>query len=462
MSILFSGGRKVDANGVVEGFWMLVDGGTIAATGTGDAPPAGSTVDLGGRVLVPGFIDLHCHGGGGHAFDDGESAIRGALDTHRAHGTTRSVVSLVANPMPDLRSSLAGIAALASRDPLVLGSHLEGPFLSAARRGAHHPAHLRTPARGDVDALLEAAAGTLRQVTIAPELPGAMAAIDALAAAGVTVAIGHTEAGYALARAAFDRGARLLTHAFNAMPGIHHRSPGPVVAAFDDERIGIEVILDGEHVHPAVARMAFRAAPGRIALVTDAMAAAGSGDGDYRLGPLGVTVRDGVARLVDGPAELSPSGGVAGSGGAAGSAAAGGGAARSAAADGAAAGGGAARFANGLSELSPSAGMGGSGSGAEAHTPGRASAGAATAGTATAGAGPIAGSTLTQDAALRHAIGAGIDPVEAVAALTRTPARVLGLDARLGVLAPGFAADAVLLNADWTVDSVWAAGVRLR
>jgi len=376
MSIVFSGGRKVDANGVVEGFWMLVDGDSIAATGTGDLPSADDTVDLAGRTLVPGFIDLHSHGGGGHAFDDGRAFIEAALHTHRQHGTTRSVVSLVASPMPALRLGLAVIAQLAAEDPLVLGSHLEGPYLAAGRRGAHHAAHLRTPAGGEIDELLEASAGTLRQLTIAPELPGAMTAIDALVASGVTVAIGHTDADYDLARAAFDRGARLLTHAFNAMPGIHHRAPGPVVAAFDDERIGLEVILDGEHVHPAVARMAFRCAPGRIALVTDAMAAAGSVDGDYRLGSVEVRVRDGVARLAGGAA--------------------------------------------------------------------------------------IAGSTVTQDAALRRAIGAGIDQVEAVTALTRTPARVLGLGDRLGLLAPGFAADAVLLDADWAVESVWGAGARLR
>jgi len=376
MSIVFSGGRKVDANGVVEGFWMLVDGDSIAATGTGDLPSADDTVDLAGRTLVPGFIDLHSHGGGGHAFDDGRAFIEAALHTHRQHGTTRSVVSLVASPMPALRLGLAVIAQLAAEDPLVLGAHLEGPYLAASRRGAHHAAHLRTPAGGEIDELLEASAGTLRQLTIAPELPGAMTAIDALVASGVTVAIGHTDADYDLARAAFDRGARLLTHAFNAMPGIHHRAPGPVVAAFDDERIGLEVILDGEHVHPAVARMAFRCAPGRIALVTDAMAAAGSVDGDYRLGSVEVRVRDGVARLAGGSA--------------------------------------------------------------------------------------IAGSTVTQDAALRRAIGAGIDQVEAVTALTRTPARVLGLGDRLGLLAPGFAADAVLLDADWAVESVWGAGACLR
>ncbi|HEV7813174.1 MAG TPA: amidohydrolase family protein, partial [Leifsonia sp.] len=218
---------------------------------------------------------------------------------------------------------------------------------------------------------------TLRQLTLAPELPGALDAVDTLVGAGVTVAVGHTEADYDLTRSAFDRGARLLTHAFNAMPGIHHRAPGPVIAAFEDDRVIVELILDGQHVHPDVAALAFRAAPGRVALVTDAMAAAGSIDGNYRLGSLNVTVRNGLALL--------------------------------------------------------------------------------------SGTSTIAGSTLTQDVALRCAIEkADVSPVEAVAALTATPARALRLGDRLGMLAAGFAADAVLLDDEWNVEAVWGAGKRLR
>jgi N-acetylglucosamine-6-phosphate deacetylase len=190
------------------------------------------------------------------------------------------------------------------------------------------------------------------------------------------VAVGHTEATLEITREAFDRGARLLTHAFNAMPGIHHRAPGPVVAAFEDERVSIELILDGRHVHPDVAALAFREAPGRVALVTDAMAAAGATDGDYRLGSLNVTVKDGLAVL--------------------------------------------------------------------------------------SGTSTIAGSTLTQDVALRCAIElARVSPRDAVTALTATPARILGLEHRLGRLAPGFAADAVLLDHDWRVTAVWGNGLQL-
>ena len=373
---LFHNARKLDADGAIDDFWMLIDGDTIVATGTGQAPAADDRIDVAGRQLVPGFIDLHCHGGGGHAFDDGDDEITAALATHRAHGTTRSVISLVANPIARLRESLEVVADLVEDDPLVLGSHLEGPYLAIERRGAHNHEYLRMPDAYELEGLISASRGTLRQLTIAPELPGALDAIDQLIAAGVTVGIGHTEADIETAREAFDRGATMLTHAFNAMPGIHHRDPGPITAAFEDQRVTIELILDGLHVHPQVAGMTFRAAPGRIALVTDAMAAAGSSDGDYRLGSLNVTVRDGLAML--------------------------------------------------------------------------------------SGTSTIAGSTLTQDRALQCAIEtADIAPVDAVAALTLTPARALGLGERFGRLAPGFAADAVLLSEDWKVERVWANGLLL-
>lgn len=382
MTTLFHNARKLDAAGQIDDFWMLVDGETIAQTGSGPAEAAAvwgtatDRVDVGGHWLVPGFIDLHTHGGGGFSFDDGPDAIAAALAAHRAHGTTRSLLSLVANPLAHLRATLEIIAELTASDPLVLGSHLEGPFLAEGRRGAHNPDFLREPRPAIIEDLLKAGRGTVRQVTMAPELPGAMEAIDVLVELGITVAVGHTEASFELAKEAFDRGARLLTHAFNAMPGIHHRKPGPVIAAFEDERVTLELILDGLHVHPDVAALAFTQAPGRIALVTDAMAAAASSDGDYRLGSLNVTVVDGLAVL--------------------------------------------------------------------------------------SGTSTIAGSTLTQDTALRIAIERSkVAPAGAVEALTLTPARVLGLEKQLGYLKSGYAADAVMLDHAWTVTSVWGAGRKL-
>jgi N-acetylglucosamine-6-phosphate deacetylase len=213
-------------------------------------------------------------------------------------------------------------------------------------------------------------------VTLAPELPGAFSAIEALVGAGVAVAVGHSAADYETALAAFDRGASILTHAFNGMRGIHHRAPGPVAAATHTAGVTLEIINDGVHVHPEVVRLAFTAAPGRIALISDAMAATGAADGEYLLGSLGVTVTNGIARLTEG--------------------------------------------------------------------------------------GSIAGSTLTLDVALRRAVTeAGIPLAEAVTALTETPARAIGRGHDLGLLAPGYAADAVLLTPELAVEAVYAAGIRL-
>ena len=377
MTLLLHSARLTDERGETPDGWVLFEGDVIAAVGAGETPDAAESVDLGGARLTPGVVDIHGHGGGGHSFDDGGEALAAALATHRALGTTRAVISLVTNPLASLRAKLAELAELASADPLVLGTHLEGPFLAPGRRGAHNADYLRDPDPIAVDELIEAAAGTLRQITIAPELSGADAAIDRLVAAGVTVAVGHTEADYETAARAFDRGAGILTHAYNAMNGIHHRAPGPIVAALSDPRVTLELVLDGYHVHEQVVALTLDEAPGRVAFVTDAMAAAGSADGDYRLGTLNVTVRDGLAVL----------------------------------------------------------------SGTET----------------------IAGSTLTLDAALRRAVDVvGLPWPDAVAAVTSVPARAIGYGGSLGLLEPGYAADAVALDAAGEVTAVWGAGARIR
>ena len=241
------------------------------------------------------YTDIHCHGGGGHAFGDTVDGTLEAFAAHRAHGTGRIVASLVSEPLERTAAAMDVIREAMALDAGLLGVHLEGPFLAPGRKGAHDPSSLAVPTPSAVEALLEAADGIVGQITIAPELPHALDAIERFVEAGVVVAVGHTDADAATASAAFDRGATLLTHAFNAMAGIAGRAPGPVGAALADERVTLEVIADGIHVDPGLIAALFRAAPGRVVLVTDAMAAAASAPGHYVLGGLDVDVADGRA-----------------------------------------------------------------------------------------------------------------------------------------------------------------------
>jgi N-acetylglucosamine-6-phosphate deacetylase len=304
---VLAGARVVTPDRVLDPGWVEVAGGRIAAVGAG-RPPAGSTGvrDLGGALLVPGYIDLHMHGGGGHSALASPAEMAAAVAFHRSHGTTRTLVSAVTAPVEAMCAGAAWAADLAARgatpDGHVLGSHLEGPFLSALRCGAQDPDALLAPDLEVLRALLDAGRGTVRMVTVAPELPGALDLVRALVAEGVVAAVGHTDATYEQAALALALGAGVLTHALNGMRGVGHRAPGPVVAAMDHDGAVCELINDGEHVHPPVARLLFRAMPGRVALVTDAIGAAGAGDGEYLLGRLPVVVRGGLARLADGGA----------------------------------------------------------------------------------------------------------------------------------------------------------------
>ena len=303
MSALVHSVRLVDDGRVTDDAWVLFDGGRVRASGVGPQRPAApQLIDGGGGCLVPGFVDIHGHGGAGVSYDDGPDAIRTARALHLAHGTTRAVISLVTASLDDLAARAAMVADLASADPTILGSHLEGPFLDAGHKGAHAQDLLRAPDAASVDRRLEAGRGTIRQVTVAPELPGADRAIARLVDAGVAVAVGHTDADADAAHRAFDAGATILTHAFNAMRPIHHRAPGPVVAAMRDGRVILELIADGTHVDLDLIAVVFAAAGDRVALVTDAMAAAGAGDGRYELGGLEVVADQGVARLAAGGA----------------------------------------------------------------------------------------------------------------------------------------------------------------
>ncbi|MEV0053941.1 N-acetylglucosamine-6-phosphate deacetylase [Saccharopolyspora shandongensis] len=298
--LILAGGQVVTADGVLDRGWVRVSGGQIAAVGSGPAPD-GPAVDLAGRWLVPGFVDIHCHGGGGGSFTGIElDQSHAAINTHRAHGTTTMLASLVSAPLPDLAKQISALSELVV-DGALAGIHLEGPFLSAARCGAHDPAILRPPEAAAVQQLLDAGRGAVRMITLAPELPESLSAVRRLVDQGVIAAVGHTDAVLDQVVPAVEAGATVATHLFNAMRPLHHREPGPIGVLLEDERVTVELICDLVHLHPAVVKLAAsHAGTGRTVLVTDAISATEAGDGTYELGKLPVTVTDGEPRLADG------------------------------------------------------------------------------------------------------------------------------------------------------------------
>jgi N-acetylglucosamine-6-phosphate deacetylase len=298
--VIIEGGRLVTDRGVLDPGWLEVHNGVITAVGHG-RPPAPAGFAFPGHWLVPGFVDMHVHGGGGGDFSNGDpNLVTKAVEFHRAHGTTTMVAGLVTAPLDELVAAVARLAEHV-QDGVLAGLHLEGPYLSAAHCGAHPPALLRAPEPGELERLLEAGRGTVRMITVAPELPHGIDAIHRVAESGVIAAVGHTAATYEQTLAAIDAGATVATHLGNGMAPPHHRRPGPSVALLEADHVTVEVIVDGHHLHPATVRAIARSAgPNRVALITDAIAAAGLSDGDYTLGTIGVRVRDGIARLSQG------------------------------------------------------------------------------------------------------------------------------------------------------------------
>ena len=348
--------------------WLRIEEDRIIETGSGPAPAGAERVD---GLLAPGWVDVHNHGGGGATFvteDPGEA--RRAIAAHRAHGTTSVMASLVTASTADLRRQIAALAPLVDAGELA-GIHLEGPWLAEEFKGAHDAALLADPDPKLVTELLDLAHGTIRMATIAPERRRAPETIELLSRRGVMVAVGHTAADFDRTCTAIERGARGATHLFNGMPELRHRAPGPALALWEDPRVTLELIFDGIHLRPELAAWVMTTAPGRVALITDAMAAAAAEDGEYHLGGLAVTVSGGVARL--------------------------------------------------------------------------------------AGSTTIAGSTLTLDRAVRHAVDRGIAPVAAMRAASAVPARYQGLT-DVGELVAGKRADVIELDDGLAVVRVFTRG----
>jgi N-acetylglucosamine-6-phosphate deacetylase len=280
-------GRVVRPGAIVPGY-VEIDGPTIL-----DVTERGQAGD---DIIVPGFVDLHCHGGGGHTFTRGDAgAARAAAGFHLRHGTTTMLASLVSSPYALMRDATTAYLPLVA-DGTIAGVHFEGPYLSRARCGAQNPEYLRDPSPAELTTLVEL--GGVRMVTLAPELPGALDAVKYLVSNGVVAALGHTDATYEQTLAGIAAGATVGTHLCNGMRPAHHREPGPIVALLDSPTTVCELVADGIHLHDGMLRFAAHAAgPERAALITDAMDAAGMPDGRYELGGQEVTVADRVARL---------------------------------------------------------------------------------------------------------------------------------------------------------------------
>lgn len=309
--------RIVTLDSVIEHGYAFLKEGLILSVGTiKELDPqllhhAEELIDAPGSWLMPGFIDVHVHGGDGHDFMDASmDALEGITRFHGRHGTTTMLATTMTAPRGALAKVLQSVQTFRDRGmpfAQLEGVHLEGPFINPTHSGAQNPAYIVPPQQDWLDEWTKRHPGLIRLLTLAPESEGALPLIEKLSGQGILVACGHTNATYEQIGEAVDHGLRHAVHTFNAMRGLHHREPGVVGAIMTEDAIGAEIIADGHHVHPVCIRLLMQLKRnGNLMLVTDAMSAAGLGEGDYQLGGLEVTVKDGVATLKEG-------GGLAGS-----------------------------------------------------------------------------------------------------------------------------------------------------
>lgn len=284
---------------------VVMESGRISQVLTGEERfVSGEGMDGGGQLLMPGMIDVHIHGA--HNFDmmDGTAeSIQAVSKACAETGCTSFLVTSVSSSIEALMKMFEQTKAVIGKEEgaKIAGIHLEGPYLNVEKKGMQNPLYLRHPDLTEMTEIFEAAAGLIKMVTIAPELPGGLELIRFLKERDVVVAIAHSAATYEEAQQAFDEGASHITHCFNAMPAIHHRAPGLVTAALEDDRISLQAIVDGVHLHPGIVRLMHKVkGPDKMVLTTDALQAMGVGDGDYLFGGHHVMVKDGVARLKDG------------------------------------------------------------------------------------------------------------------------------------------------------------------
>jgi N-acetylglucosamine-6-phosphate deacetylase len=289
---------QVFENGTLAKGWAIVgpNGFESGAQGIYSGDASALVIDSKPGYLTPGLIDTHVHGGGGHSADHSAADMVSVIDFHQKFGVRSTFLSLVSAPIEEILSSIENASTLVDKDSRFLGLHLEGPFLAHSHKGAHDPGVLHSPSNSELEMLIEAGQGVVRSMTLAPELLGE-GQVTMLLEAGIEPCLGHTNADFEIAAKHFASGSKVLTHAFNGMRGIHHRDPGPVIAAQENPAVFSELIADGVHVAPEVAKILD---PTRVILITDAMSATGLSDGSYYLGALEVEVIQGVARTHSG------------------------------------------------------------------------------------------------------------------------------------------------------------------
>jgi N-acetylglucosamine-6-phosphate deacetylase len=317
MECTLHGARLVDSARDLQRADLVIAGGRIRAvrgSGEGASQPLHgkhSHIDATGMIVLPGFIDVHTHGGGGYNLHTADATeIQDFARWAPSAGVTAFLIGVLGVPdgLPEAELRAAGEAAEAiqatkgrPQGAEALGIHLEGPYINSLRRGAHEPSWLRMPTADETERLLALANGRLRIMTVAPELPGAAALIQRMTAADVRVSLGHTDATYEQALAAIELGVTHVTHCCNAMRSLHHRDPGPLPAIVESSRLYAELIADGVHLHPAMARLLIKLlGPARSVVITDALAGAGMPDAVFEFNGRRARVVDGVAQLDDG------------------------------------------------------------------------------------------------------------------------------------------------------------------
>jgi N-acetylglucosamine-6-phosphate deacetylase len=285
--------RVITSTEIIENVIIEIQDGKVLAIGKDQ----GVTPDFEAKTVVPGFVDIHCHGGNGsHFFDQETGSAANSARFHLNHGTTSVIASFIAAPISELKKQ---ISDLVEQLPLlnIVGIHLEGPYLSEIFCGAHNPDFLTAPNIDEIKSLLDIGSGWIKMITIAPELPDALESISYLNSVDVIAAIGHSDADDMITKKSIDAGAKLVTHFFSAMRPIHHRIGGMTLTSLFDDRIHLELILDNVHIATNAIAIPLHFAPDRIIGITDALAVAGQPDGDYTLGTTEVELRNSIAKI---------------------------------------------------------------------------------------------------------------------------------------------------------------------